>query len=69
MPETEDPQPPARVEENRVLHPTALEDEEYQLRSDEYMDAIHEKAEEMQEDREDVEVEYSVRHHQRHCSY
>ena len=62
MPETENPQPPARVEENRVLQPTELDDEEYQARSDEYMDAIHEKAEEMQEERQDVEVEYSVRH-------
>ena len=60
MPDSEDPQPPSRVEENRVLHPTQLEDEEYQMRADEYMDAVHEKAEEMQEGREDVEVEYAV---------
>lgn len=61
MPETEDPQPPSIVEKERVLQPTQLDDDEYQLRSDEYMDAIHEKAEEIQEERADVEVEYSVR--------
>lgn len=60
MPDAEEPQPPARVEENRVLQPTPLEDEEYHARADEYMDSIHEKAEEIQEGREDVEVEYSV---------
>ena len=61
MPETENPQPPSRVEENRVQQPTELEEEEYHSHADAYMDAIYEKAEEMQEAREDVEVEYSVR--------
>ncbi len=60
MPETEDPQPPNIVENDQVLQPTQLNDDEYQLRSDEYMNAIHEKAEEIQEDRAEVEVEYSV---------
>lgn len=60
MPDAEEPQPPARVEESRASEPTPLEDEEYNTRADEYMDIVHEKAEEIQEGREDVEVEYSV---------
>ena len=60
MPDSEDPQPPTRVEEIRATQPTEIDDEEYHSRADEYMDAINEKAEQMQEAREDVEVEYSV---------
>lgn len=63
MPDTQDPQPPNRVEENRsIAQPTEIDSEEYQRRADEYMDAVHEKAESMQEAREDFEVEYSARH-------
>ena len=62
MPESEDPQPPNRVEEARAVgQATEIDDEEYHVRADEYMEAVHEKAESMQEAREDVEVEYSVR--------
>lgn len=62
MPDTHDPQPPNRVEESRVItQPTELEDEEYHTLADEYIDAVNEKAEALQEARQDVEVEYSVR--------
>lgn len=62
MPDTHDPQPPNRVEENRaVQQPTELDNEEYHARADEYIEAVHEKAEMLQEAREDVEVDYSVR--------
>ena len=61
MPDSEDPQPPSQVEESRVQHPTQIDDEEYQTHADAYMDAVHEEAEQIQEEREDVEVEYSVR--------
>ena len=62
MPDQEDPQPPSRVEESRaVAQPTELTDDEYHVLADEYMEAINEKAEAMQEAREDVEVEFSVR--------
>ena len=62
MPDTHDPQPPNRVEENRaVQQPTELDNEEYHARADEYLDTVHEKAEMLQEAREDVEVDYSVR--------
>lgn len=61
MPETDNPQP-RRVEDPLVQHqqPAPIDNDDYHLRADEYMDAIHEKAEQVQEDREDVEVEYSV---------
>lgn len=61
MPETEDPKPPNdEAVEPGNLHAAQLTDEEYQRLSDLQMDAVHEKAEAMQESREDVEVEYSV---------
>ena len=62
MPDQENPEPPkGEPEEAPPMQPTALEDEEYQVVADAWMDAINEKAEAMQEAREDVEVEYSVR--------
>ena len=61
MPETQDPQPPSRVEENRsVLQPTEISDDEYHERADHYMEAVNEKAEAIQEERGDVEVEFAV---------
>ena len=60
MPDTEDPKPPGRVEEQRVEHPTEIDDDEYHMRADEYMDAVNEKAEQIQEERGDVEVEFAV---------
>ena len=62
MPDSEDPQPPKGIEEERkVEQATELDDEEYHARADEYMEAMHEKAEAIQEASADVEVEYSVR--------
>jgi frataxin len=62
MPDSEDPQPPSRVEESRIVsQPTDVTEDEYHILADEYMEAINEKAEAMQEAREDVEVEFSVR--------
>lgn len=61
MPDTEDPQPPKeKPEEGPPKQPTELTDEEYAIVADEYMELVHEKAELIQETREDVEVEYSV---------
>lgn len=61
MPETEDPKPPNdEAVEPGNLQAAQLTDEEYQRLSDLQMDAVHEKAEAMQESREDVEVDYSV---------
>ena len=62
MPDAEDPHPPSRVEEAREVQvPTQISDDEYHAYADQYMEAINEKAEAMQEAREDVEVEFSVR--------
>ena len=61
MPDQEDPQPPSKVETERTIQqPTDISEETYQIRADEYMEAINEKAEAIQEAREDVEVEYSA---------
>lgn len=62
MPDSEDP-PPPQQEAAKVVHatqPTDLGEEEYHTHADEVMNAVHEKAEQLQESREDVEVEYSV---------
>ena len=62
MPDQENPAPPeSQPEEAPPLQAFALEDEEYHVIADAWMDAINEQAEAMQEAREDVEVEYSVR--------
>lgn len=62
MPDTENPQPPADNEPNvHYSQATAIEPDEYQKYADEYLNQIHEKVELVQENREDVEVDYSVR--------
>jgi frataxin len=43
------------------LVPTEVTDDEFHARADEFMEKVHEKAEQIQEGREDVEVEYAVR--------
>nr|POE90684.1 frataxin like, mitochondrial [Quercus suber] len=61
MPDTHDPSPPSN--ETSVHHaqqPTSITDAEYHQHADYFMDAIHEEAEKIQENREDVEVEYSA---------
>lgn len=61
MPESEDPKPPNdEVMAPGNQQPAQLSEDEYQELSDVQMDLICEKAEAMQESREDVEVEYSV---------
>ena len=60
MPDTQDPQPPKRVEDERVLEPTNIEMDEYHTRADEYMEEVHERAEAIQESEAGVDVEFSV---------
>ncbi|EMF17763.1 Frataxin [Sphaerulina musiva SO2202] len=61
MPESEDPKPPNdEVMAPGNQQPAQLSEDEYQELSDVQMDLICEKAEAMQESREDVEVEYSA---------
>lgn len=64
MPDTEEPKPPPEqpAETVRATQPTEISDEEYHDRSEEFMNTLNEKAELLQEGREDVEVEYSVGH-------
>ncbi|KJY01154.1 mitochondrial chaperone Frataxin like protein [Zymoseptoria brevis] len=61
MPDSEDPEPPAvKATEAPPAQPTELSDEAYATVAEEYMELVHEKAEQIQETREDVEVEYSA---------
>ncbi|GAB7360345.1 hypothetical protein MBLNU230_g8303t1 [Neophaeotheca triangularis] len=60
MPDAENPQPPKQEADSTPNQPTPLDPEEYHTVSDEYMDAVCARAEELQEAREDVEVEYSA---------
>jgi len=59
-PETENPQPTEREEVTDAAVPAELTTEEYTELSDIYMDAIVEKMDELQEEREGIDVEYTV---------
>ena len=63
MPETDHPHPPPEeaAKATQPTQPAAVAEDEYHARADEYLDALREKAEQLQESRGDVEVEYSVR--------
>lgn len=66
MPETAEPKPPSDDAQAAIpTQPTELSEEEYRELSDDYMNAVFDQAEQLQESRDDVEVEYSVRpmHH------
>ncbi|KAF2765525.1 Frataxin [Teratosphaeria nubilosa] len=62
MPDTHDPQPPTDTTnaDTRAMVPSPLSDEGYHEHADRYMDALHERAEQLQETREDVEVEFAA---------
>lgn len=59
-PDSEDPQPKEAEPHALDAAPVELSNERYNQLSDDYMDAIVSKLEELQEEREDVDVEYSV---------
>jgi len=59
-PESENPQPNIAESNTPHKHAAELSDEQYQELSDEYMDMIVEKLEELHEEREDVDLEYSA---------
>ena len=63
MPDSEEPKAPNNeaVPGSHITQPTEVSDDEYHARADEYLEAVHEKAEQLQEGREDVDVEFSVR--------
>lgn len=61
MPDTAEPSPSnPEPEAHKVTAPTELSDDEYHELADRYMDHLCEKAEQLQETREEVDVEFSV---------
>lgn len=60
MPEHEDPPAPKPEPTYHVSDPTPLSEEAYATLSEQLMEQILTKVEEVQEEREDVDVEYSV---------
>jgi hypothetical protein len=60
MPDTENPSTPKREPLATTLTPANITDEEFHTLSDAFLEKVHEKAEQVQEGREDVEVDYSV---------
>jgi len=61
MPETEDPAPKTSEPIHHISDPTPVSEEEYHMHADQYLDAVVAKVEELQEGREDVDVENAVR--------
>jgi frataxin len=61
MPDTENPSTPKRESTPANLVPSEVTDDEFHVLADEFLEKVHEKAEQIQEGREDVEVEYAVR--------
>lgn len=60
-PETDDPQPKQpEAHTTSAAAPTEITMDEYHLVSDAYMDTILARLEQLQESREDVDVEFSV---------
>lgn len=59
-PESENPEPKIPEDHDSAVGPAQLSPEQYNALSDEYMDKLVERLEELQEEREDVDVEYSV---------
>jgi len=60
MPDTSDPAPAESEETHDVTDPTPLPDEEYHERADAFLEQVVNKMEEIQEGREDIDVEFSV---------
>nr|OQO27950.1 hypothetical protein B0A51_03795 [Rachicladosporium sp. CCFEE 5018] len=60
MPDSEDPAPPPESKEEIPTTPTEIDEDTYHMHADQFMESVHEKAEAVQEGREDVEVEYSA---------
>lgn len=59
-PESEDPKPKEAQKQDFTKTPAELTAQEYDELSDEYMHNLLERFEELQESRDDVDVEYSV---------
>lgn len=61
MPESENPPPREAEPHEEVSAATELDYEEYHQRSDQFLEALVEKLEQIQEEKSEVEVEYAVR--------
>lgn len=61
-PDSEEPAPKESqpMETEQVKEPTPLEDDEYHERSEQYLEEIVSRVEELQEGKEDLELDYSV---------
>ena len=61
MPDSAEPSPSnPEPDAHKVTTPTEISDDEYHELADKYMDHLCEKAEQMQETKEEVDVEFSV---------
>lgn len=60
MPDTEHPQPPNNAEQEEQRTATAIEEEDYHKVADDFLNNLYERAEQVVEQRDDVEVEYAV---------
>ncbi len=62
MPKTQtEPEPKAEVDSGLANEATELSNDEYHRVSDNFMDELMRKLEALQEEREDVDVEFNVR--------
>jgi len=61
MPETDSPAPKDSEPTHHIRDPTPVNDEEYHMHADQYLEAVVARMEELQEGREDVDVENAVR--------
>lgn len=61
MPHTDEPSPSnPEPDTHKISIPTEISNDEYHEHADRYLESVHERAEQLAENREDVDVEYSV---------
>ena len=60
-PESSDPQPKSRSGAAHVAEPASISTEDYHKIADEYIEGLVHKLEQMQEEKENMDCEYSVR--------
>ena len=61
MPDTDDPKPRSAEPTHHISEPTPVEEDEFHEHADRYLDQVAAKVEELQDGREDVDFEFSVR--------
>lgn len=60
MPHSENPEPRESESEKPNMQASPLEDEEFHQLADEYLDEVVARIEELQESREELDLDYSV---------